>query len=340
MVVNKRLVPAHRTSRRSVSLSVLLFAIVFAGVPLLSRDLTKSPYLVALYILLAAGVMFAMILRGIAAQRKREAEFLIAEREKLTSTLECMRDGYYELDADGKLATCNQSLTKLLGVENTRLTGASFASFLPAHDVARLQQLFQWVHRTGSAVNSVEHRFVRPDGTHVSVESSIMTLLDAHGNRIGYRGIVRDITESRSSELQLEESKLCQKLLLAHSPDFVCALSEEGCTLTINPAAEHLTGYRDEEWVGRSFSRFVHLHEENKVRDCLRRTFQGTACSSNLTLVRRDGSNLELQADYVPLMTHGRVSTVYIFGRVLSVAAKNQAPYVLERSGPRPQTMR
>jgi len=61
-------------------------------------------------------------------------------------------------------------------------------------------QFFNEVYETGKPRRGIEIEMIRRDGTIRDVEISVSLLLDAKNQRIGFRNLIRDVTERKRSE--------------------------------------------------------------------------------------------------------------------------------------------
>jgi PAS domain-containing protein len=85
------------------------------------------------------------------------------------------------------------------------------------------------------------------------VEGSIVLIREAlNGKPMGFRGIIRDITERKDSQRMLEESQHRYKSLFDYNPDLVCSFGLDSKFVTINPATEKLTGFTSHQLMGRT----------------------------------------------------------------------------------------
>jgi signal transduction histidine kinase len=73
-----------------------------------------------------------------------------------------------------------------------------------------LYQTFNKVYKTGEPSKGFDWEVIRKDGTKRYIEASISLVKNPTGQPIGYRGIVRDITERKRAE---EENKVLQEQL-------------------------------------------------------------------------------------------------------------------------------
>lgn len=179
---------------------------------------------------------------------KRAERALRDSEEKHRSILETMDEGYFEVDLSGKFTFFNPAVTRILRYRADELQGMSYRHFVDegnAHDVFGT---FKEVYRSGQARQAFNWEIIRKDGTKRFVEASISLIRDENGQPSGFRGIVRDVTESRKSEEALRESEEKYRQLVNHAPagiyevDFV-----QRKFLTVNDVMCEYTGYSKDE---------------------------------------------------------------------------------------------
>ena len=64
----------------------------------------------------------------------------------------------------------------------------------------QLLQVCDEVHRTGKPSSGIEIEVMKKDGTMTVVEMSVSLILDAKGHEVGFRNLIRDVTERKRSE--------------------------------------------------------------------------------------------------------------------------------------------
>ncbi|MCY1346255.1 diguanylate cyclase (GGDEF) domain protein [compost metagenome] len=116
--------------------------------------------------------------------------------------LDSISDGYFEIDAQGRITSANRALLKQLGYSAEQLIGRSFREVLSAEDVERAQlQLVQALHEQGASSFAAPLR--RSDGSLVYLETRFSLARDAQGTVIGFRGILRDVSDQIAYQNQL-----------------------------------------------------------------------------------------------------------------------------------------
>ena len=143
-------------------------------------------------------------------ERKRAGEALQKSEEKYRTILETIKDGYYEVDIAGNLTFLNDSMCGIFGYPKEELMGMNDRQYTDKETAKRLFQAFNKVYRTGEPHIGYDYEIIRKDGTKRYVEASVSLLKDSSGKPIGFRGILRDITERKRAEeaLRSEREKL------------------------------------------------------------------------------------------------------------------------------------
>ncbi len=117
----------------------------------------------------------------------------------------------------------------------------------------------------GEEVLSIEYVALRKDGTTFPVDIFSVTII-RDGKVIGFRGIVIDLTERKKSGEEIKESEKKYRNLVELSPDGITTLNRWGTITSVNRAFEKLTGYSDEEIVGKHFTKIGTLQARDIPR--------------------------------------------------------------------------
>jgi len=155
--------------------------------------------------------------RGIAhdvTEVKLAEEALKESEEKYRTILENIEDGYYEVDIAGNLTFFNDSLCKMTGTSKDELMRMNNRQYMDEENAKKVYQIFNKVYNTGKPTKGFEYEIIlRKDGSKRHVESSLSLIKDSEGNRVGFRGILRDITDRK----QMEEERRDLEEKLRHS---------------------------------------------------------------------------------------------------------------------------
>ncbi|MFB3926227.1 MAG: PAS domain S-box protein [Syntrophales bacterium] len=181
--------------------------------------------------------------------RKVIEEGLRQSREKYSTIIESIEDGYYEVDLAGNFTFFNEALQRITGFTREELLGLNYRRYAADDQTARhIYQAYNDVYRTGEPNRGFECEVYRKDGARRTVDVSVSLIRDAVGHPQGFRGIVRDITERRRMEESLKESEERYRQLFEAESDAIFLIENKtGSILEANSAASSLYGYSREE---------------------------------------------------------------------------------------------
>ena len=125
----------------------------------------------------------------------------IQEREeKYRNILENMQEGYFEVDLAGNYTFFNDSLCRIHGYPREELTGMNNRQYTDKETAKKVYQAFNKVYQTGEPLPEVDWQITTKDGNKRYIDASISSLEDSSGKPIGFRGVLRDITERKLAE--------------------------------------------------------------------------------------------------------------------------------------------
>jgi len=139
------------------------------------------------------------------SERRRAEEALQESEEKYRTILENIENGYYEVDLAGNLTFFNDSICRIWGYAKEELMGMNDRQYTDQENAKKLFQAFNKVYRTGEPRRECDWEIIRKDGTKRCIEASVSLQKDSSGKPIGFRGIIRDITERKRAEEALKE---------------------------------------------------------------------------------------------------------------------------------------
>ncbi|MBI4916259.1 MAG: PAS domain S-box protein [Acidobacteria bacterium] len=198
----------------------------------------------------------APVVRGVA---RDVTEQVVAKRalskseEKYRTILENTEEGYYEVDIAGNLTFFNDSLCRLLGYSKDELTGMNDRQFTDAENAKKLYQAFSAVYRTGEPTRGLDWEVRRKDGTKRTIEASVSLRNDASGKPLGFRGMIRDVTERKQGEEALKASEKRVRSVLETMSLIGVMLDAEGKITLCNDFLLALTGWARDEVQGQSW---------------------------------------------------------------------------------------
>lgn len=146
------------------------------------------------------------------SERKRMEEALRNSEVKYRQILDNIDDGYFEVDLAGHFNFFNDVLPRFLGYNHEELLNANFKKVMTEETVGKIFDVFHDVYMTNLPARLVDFEIKRKDGTNAFVESSVFLMKDMEGRSVGFRGLVRDITERKRFQDRLHAMAVTDQL--------------------------------------------------------------------------------------------------------------------------------
>src|SRR4030042_2280341 len=149
-----------------------------------------------LFLVVLGAILFIRIIGTMVKQLERS-------EEKYRIILESIEDGYYEVDLAGKILFYNNAWCRISGYSRDEILGTNIREYLDQEAAVDIIEISKEVYSKGISIKSLECRSKKKDGSKIDLEFSISPIKDREGNPIGFRGIIRDVTERKRLETQL-----------------------------------------------------------------------------------------------------------------------------------------
>ena len=150
--------------------------------------------------------------------RKNEAKY--------RSILESIEEGYYETDLAGNLTFFNDSLGRNMGFTAEEMKGRNYKILMDEEGARTVFQTFRRVFETGKPEKAFGWTLIRKDGSKVLTETSILLIRDSNGNPVGFRGLIRDVSERIQTE-EFKAAKLKAEAENRAKSEFLANMSHE-----------------------------------------------------------------------------------------------------------------
>lgn len=249
------------------------------------------------------------------ALRESEARHRHSE-ERYRNILDNMEEAYYEVDLKGDLTFFNSTAMTNLGYSNDEMMGMNFRKYVDRENEQKVFEAFHRVFVTGEPSKGVDWELISKNGEKRPIESSISLIRDANGNPVGFRGIIRDITERKRSEEDLRESERKFRSLTETAQDIILTIDMKGIITYANPAAASMVGSND--LVGKVLSDFISpevVNQHLEMLDKHRGGFTGTMSYESQIPARDHDGLIYFDVKSTTLFYHGKPSGVLIIAR-------------------------
>jgi PAS domain S-box-containing protein len=195
--------------------------------------------------------------------------------------------GVFLTDVEGACLYANGGLCELTGVPLERQLGYGWREALHPDDLERVAAAWEQATREGEKL-SHDQRFVRPDGSIAWVEMTAVPIRAGDGLVAGWSGVCVDVTERRRSESRYQD-------LVEHARDAIYAADLRGGFVSVNRAAEELTGYSHRELLEMNFFDLIAPEDVDAAQASIARSLAGAdEARIALRLVAKDGHRVHV----------------------------------------------
>ena len=172
--------------------------------------------------------------------------------ERYQAFVENIQDGVYEVDLQGNFLYFNNSLARILGYPREEIQSQNFAKFMDETHAKVAFETFNRIYETGQGVSDVIWKVVDKEGRERIIEISASLIRNEEGKKIGFRGVVRDITDKFKAQEALQKSERRYRTLLNFVPYPIVVFTPDGKVTYLNPAFTETFGWTLEELEGKT----------------------------------------------------------------------------------------
>jgi PAS domain S-box-containing protein len=174
--------------------------------------------------------------------------------------------GFLMLDHRGRIVEFNQYAARLLALPGNWLVRCPFIVFVAKHDISRfIQCLMDSTSNVGATHIELD---LLIEKRVVPVQISLTTTID---KGIVHRMGIMDLTESRMTQSQLQNSLARWHSLVQNAPDTIMTLDRFGKIIFVN---RPVWGYSEDVLTGTSIFDYVPEIEITKLQRCLNEVFR------------------------------------------------------------------
>jgi PAS domain S-box-containing protein len=192
----------------------------------------------------------------------RDMRELDKARAYAESLIENAPDPVFVSDLEGKILQTNDAVSALLGFRRDEVVEQSLSRFISEEETREFTAALKEVVERGVTRDAV----LNPrsaTGEIIPTSLNASALRDSEGNVIGAIGVLRDMRE-------LDKARAYAESLIKNAPDPVFVSDLEGKILEANDAVSELLGFRRDEVLEQSVSRFISPEETREFTAALR----------------------------------------------------------------------
>lgn len=254
--------------------------------------------------------------RGQHPARPRRAPAAPRIRRQLEQVLSGIAEGITVQRPDGSLIYANEAAARLIGYGSPEEliqtpVGQLMSRFDIADERGRPFPLDRLPGRIalqeGRPSDAVVRFKVKATGEERWSIVSASPILDARGRPQMAVNSFRDVTEWRNAEEAAAEQREYLRVTISSIGDAVIATNRQGCVTFMNPVAQSLTGWREEEAKGQRFDEVFRIFNEHTLmlaEDPFSRVIREgvvVGLGNHTLLERKDGQRLPIDDSAAPI---------------------------------------
>jgi len=215
-------------------------------------------------------VSFLADVAWVIAEHKCTEEALREREHYLSTIINATRDGFWVLDANGKVSDVNEAYCHMSGYTRNELLQLRIPDLevdeTPDETAARIKRII----KNGSELFETRHR--RKDGSFFEVEISV-TWLDKDVHQ--FVCFCRDVTERKTMEQALKESEENLRVIFDTVYSGVILVDAAGIITFANRRMAEMFGLDIEELIGSSYTEHVHETQSKEGEQMMFQLIQG-----------------------------------------------------------------
>ena len=249
-------------------------------------------------------------------ERRQAALELASSESRTRRIIETAHDGFVSIDGEGIITDWNPQAEAMFGWSRDEALGRELAAtIVPVEERSAHRQ---GLRRIADGAESkllgtlIELVAVHRNGKEFPVELTISSMPTGGGN--AFNAFVRDISERRAAEEDVQRSRRLLADLLESAPDAVVIADERGRITLVNEQTERVFGYPRAELVGAQIESLLPVRDPDPGSDPLEGAHaRPLVVGEELVGLRHDGTEFPVAVSMSAVKTReGRLVTAFV----------------------------
>ena len=212
--------------------------------------------------------------------------------------------GIYRTTPEGKVVLANRAFLQLLGyssLEEFATRDLEREAVYVSYDRATFKRLME----QNGEVRGLESTWRRRDGTIIYMNENARVIRGDDGRIMFYEGTVEDITDRKETERELRKSREQFRHFVENATDIIYRADVHGTFRYVSPAVHKITGYTEEELVGKHFLELIEPEYRALAEDFYRTQFRTKAPNTyfEFPIRSKDGQRVWIGQNVQTLLT-------------------------------------
>jgi len=248
---------------------------------------------------ITSGRFFTAVIRDITERKRAEKLFSdqLAEiqrgRLEWQAVFDSISQPIFLHDGEFRITRANKAYAQAAGMDIRDVIGKQYWKVFPLVD-GPMSSCIQSLHS-----HKEESEELGIDGEIYHSRAFIAEYIP--GERYSAVHILENITERGHAEELIRESEARYRNIFEHAVDIIYLVNPDGTFRSLNPAFERITGWKVEEWIGKSFTPIVHPDDLADANAVFQRALSGESITSfRLRIARKSGQYFDAEIVITP----------------------------------------
>ncbi|MBI1765355.1 MAG: PAS domain S-box protein [Acidobacteria bacterium] len=254
-------------------------------------------------------VLYTAFIRDITERRRIEVKLRESE-ERYRNVALTAAEAIFTVDDQVAIQFANPAMTRVFGYTPEELAGQPLTLLLPAqekgdsaaelkHYLTTGEKRLNWSH--------IEVPALHKDGHEIQIELSFSEF--KREERHYFTGIIRDITERRRMEQQIQESEERYRNVALTAGEAIVTVDDEDTIQFANPAVARVFGHEAQALLGRNVTELMptydqHIHKATATNGTTKRGYDWQGVE--LRGLHRDGREVALEVSFNEFTREGK----------------------------------
>ena len=252
----------------------------------------------------------------IAIDKKILKESKEKSEEKYRDLYERLRDASAAVSLDGRIIEYNSSFLDMLGYSPDEISKLTYKDITPKnwHNMEE-KILKEQVLKKGFS-ELYEKEYIRKDGKVIPIELTTYLLKDKDNNPTGMWAIIRDISDRKKAEKELNDSKEYFKTLFNTIIDPVAIVDHKGKILEITDKVVEIAGYGRDELIGKNFLLTKFASKKTKailIEKLIKRMTGEKIPPYEIEIIKKDKGILNVEINAASIDYFGKKADMVVF---------------------------
>jgi PAS domain S-box-containing protein len=237
------------------------------------------------------------------AKRNRIEESLRESEERYREILHNVQEAYYEVDLNGNFTFFNTPAMINLGYSAEEMKGMNFRTFTDSENAKKVLKAYNRIFLTGDPLTRLEWELLTKEGIRYPVESSASLIRSKAGDPVGFRGMVRDVTDRKQTQEALQESEERYRGILEEMNEAYYEINLKGNFTFFNESMCKTLGYSQIELTGMNNRDYTSKKSALKATLRFKEVYQTGIPGSlmDYEVIRKDGQRRILETSILPM---------------------------------------